>query len=194
MALFSVYRPWSTAVTCNKKETTAWCLCTPPGNLETLSEKISCQMLVCFEGMASHAEFCGVLYADHVRLRHLYNIERLPVLLYLILSMSSRCFGGPHHLALNIPLEIDLWRTQNPSYNIMETITCGGVFSAWWDIYSPSSCFHLWVCLPAYCSCASVWYMPNSIRNSRYLIQFLRNISLCYHTFATFHARVQYTP
>ena len=33
--------PWSTVVTYGKKETIAWCPCTPPTKLETFSDKIS---------------------------------------------------------------------------------------------------------------------------------------------------------
>ena len=36
----SLRAPWSTVVTSGKKETIAWCPCTPPTKLETFSEKI----------------------------------------------------------------------------------------------------------------------------------------------------------
>ena len=46
--LFSVDHgrdPWSTVVTSGKKETIAWCPCTPPAKLETFSEKSALQLV-----------------------------------------------------------------------------------------------------------------------------------------------------
>jgi hypothetical protein len=62
--------------------------------------------------------------------------------LYPYIPHSDLCFGGPHHLALNIPLEMDLWRTQKP-FLISWKQSVVAFFSAWWDIYSPSPYYSL---------------------------------------------------